>query len=74
MILLKISDSGDLECNWEEIEQLADLYDDGHKTDETQYAKVLSLVYMRGFEEGVKQLTEEGKNLFILMNHTGGNA
>lgn len=74
MILMKISDDGELECNWEEIEQLAELYDDGQKNEDTHQAKLLTLIYLMGYAEGVRDVTEEGRNLFILMNHTGGNA
>lgn len=74
MILLKISDDGLLECNWEEIEQLANRYDKGQQTDETHQAKLLYLVYMLGYDQGMEDSLEEGKNLFILMNHTGGHA
>lgn len=74
MILTKISDSGELECNFEEILELSNMYDAGHRTDETYKAKVLVLVYLKGFAQGVRQIEEEGKNLYWLMSHTAGNA
>ena len=74
MILIKISEDGELECNWDEIEQLAELYDGGQRTDDTHQAKLLQLIYEMGYDNGMHDSMEEGKNLFILMNHTGGNA
>lgn len=73
MILLKIA-GNKVEGNWEEIVELAESYDQGDRTDDAYQAKLITLIFDRGYEEAMRDIETVNQRTLLLMSSTGGHA
>ena len=73
MILLKIV-GNKVDGNWEEIVELAESYDQGSKTEDAYQAKLITLIFDRGYEEAMKDMETVNQRTLLLMSCTGGHA
>jgi hypothetical protein len=74
VILLKINEEGELEGNFEEIKELASAYDRGWKTEETEKAKIIELLWKEGWKEAMDFMTITSQRTALLMGEVAGNA
>lgn len=74
MILLKINDDGELECNLEEIKVLSDLYDKGCKSEEAYKAKLIRLVWQEGYMSAMDDMQDMQEKTMLLFGCVGGHA
>lgn len=73
-LLVKINDSGELEWNDKDLEALAGSYDRGERNEEAIKAKLLRLMWEKGYTTAMDDMEEMNKRTYILMNCTAGNA
>lgn len=73
-LLVKINDSGELEWNNKDLEALASSYDRGERNEEATKAKLLRLMWEKGYTTAMDDMEEMNKRTYILMNCTAGNA
>ena len=73
MILLKIA-GNKVEGNWEEIVELAESYDQGVRTEDAYSAKLITLIFDRGYEEAMRDMETVNQRTLLLMSSTGGHA
>ena len=73
-LLIKINDAGELEWSDKEVEALALSYDRGERGEEATKAKILRLMWEQGYISAMDEMEEMGRQTYILMNCTGGNA
>jgi hypothetical protein len=73
-LLVKINDSGELEWNNKDLEALANSYDRGERNEEATKAKLLRLMWEKGYTTAMDDMEEMNKRTYILMNCTAGNA
>jgi hypothetical protein len=71
---VKINDSGELEWNNKDLEALANSYDRGERNEEATKAKLLRLMWEKGYTTAMDDMEEMNKRTYILMNCTAGNA
>ena len=71
---MKINDSGELEWNNKDLEALASSYDRGERNEEATKAKLLRLMWEKGYTTAMDDMEEMNKRTYILMNCTAGNA
>lgn len=74
MILLKIGDDGELHWNKDDILNYANLYDQGWRTDETEKAKLLQLIWESGYNTAIDNFNETGQRTMLLLSDVGGHA
>ena len=74
VILLKINEQGELEGNFEEIKELAGAYDRGWKTDETEKAKIIELIWKEGWKEAMDMMTITSQRAALLLGEVAGHA
>jgi hypothetical protein len=74
MILLKIGDDGELHWNKDDILNYANLYDQGWRTDETEKAKLLQLIWESGYNAAIDHFNETGQRTMLLLSDVGGHA
>jgi hypothetical protein len=74
MILLKIGDDGELHWNKGDILNYANLYDQGWRTDETEKAKLLQLIWESGYNTAIDHFNETGQRTMLLLSDVGGHA
>ena len=73
MILLKIV-GNKVDGNWEEIVELAESYDRGVRTEDAYHAKLITLIFDRGYEEAMRDIETVNQRTLLLMSSTGGHA
>ena len=73
MILLKIV-GNKVEGNWEEIVELAEAYDQGGRSEDAYHAKIITLIFDRGYEEAMRDMETVNQRTLLLMSSTGGHA
>lgn len=74
MILMKIDANGELEADWDEIERLAECFDNGCKSEEAYKAKLFSLVLAEGYDAAMEEVEEHNKQMIFMLSMTGGHA
>lgn len=74
MILLKINAKGQLEGNWDEIADLAEAYDRGCRSEEAYKAKVVSMIFDRGYEHAMGEVKDANERMLLLLSCTAGSA
>jgi len=73
-LLMKINDEGQLEWNPDEVEALADSYDQGKRTDDTKLAKIISLIWRDGYVCAMDDVEDKQQQLLLLMSCVAGHA
>lgn len=73
-MLMKINDAGELEWNLDEVKALAESYDRGERTEDAQWAKLVSLVWQDGYCAAMDDVEETQQKVLLLMSCVGGNA